>query len=105
MVIVETPVFTRRIAGLMPDDDYAALQHALAARPDAGALIPGGGGLRKLRWAASGRGKRGGARVVYYWAVRDDVLLMLFAYAKNERADLTREQAALLRTLVREEFP
>ena len=69
-----------------------------------GALIPGTGGLRKIRWQGSGRGKRGGIRAIYYWAGQVDVLLMLLAYPKNEREDLTPEQKKILATLVREEF-
>jgi len=65
-------------------------------RPDAGDLIPGGGGLRKIRWSAQGRGKRGGVRVIYYWAVRQEQILMLLMYAKNERDDLTVEQLKVL---------
>ncbi len=65
VVFVETPVFYRRIQQLMDDDDYAELQLVLAARPDAGKVIKGSGGMRKLRWAGSGRGKRGGIKWCY----------------------------------------
>jgi len=68
MVIIETSVFTRRITELLSDDEYRELQATLVERPKAGPVIPGSGGIRKLRWSASGRGKRGGARVIYYWA-------------------------------------
>ena len=66
MVILETHAFTARILELLSDDEYRLLQQELVARPDAGRLIRGTGGLRKVRWAAKGRGKRGGARIVYY---------------------------------------
>ena len=62
MEFVETPTFTRLVLKLMADDDYAAMQAALARRPDLGKIIPGSGGIRKMRWAGSGRGKRGGLR-------------------------------------------
>ena len=62
MVIIETSIFTRRVQALLDDDDYRRLQTVLVLRPDAGDLIPGGGGLRKIRWGAKGRGKRGGLR-------------------------------------------
>lgn len=68
MVIVETSVFTKRVLKLLLDDEYRELQSELVDRPNAGAVIPGSGGIRKLRWSASGRGKRGGARIIYYWA-------------------------------------
>jgi mRNA-degrading endonuclease RelE of RelBE toxin-antitoxin system len=69
MIIVETSIFTRQVQVLLDDDDYRRLQTTLVLRPDAGDLIPGGGGLRKIRWGAKGRGKRGGVRTIYYWAV------------------------------------
>jgi hypothetical protein len=65
VVFLETPVFTRQIRELVDDDHYRQLQANLVVRPDAGDLIPRSGGLRKIRIAASGRGKRGGARVIY----------------------------------------
>ena len=62
------------------------------------------GGLRKLRWSASGPGKRGGARVIYYWFVSDEVILMLFAFPKNEREDLTPDQLRQLKKIVEGEL-
>ncbi len=72
MVIPETHAFTARISELLSDDDYRLRQQALVARPDAGRLIHGTGGLRKVRWAATGRGKRGGARIIDYWHAPGD---------------------------------
>jgi hypothetical protein len=93
----ETTRFSRRIVDLMDDESYSKLQLYLAEFPDAGALIEGGGGIRKLRQALPGRGKSGGARVIYYWAVKKDLILMLDIYAKNEQADLSNEQVEKLR--------
>jgi mRNA-degrading endonuclease RelE of RelBE toxin-antitoxin system len=76
----------------------------LVARPEIGNVIRGSGGLRKVRWAAPGRGKRGGVRVIYYWAANQEVILMLLIYGKNEQDDLTSEQLRLLKRLVNEEF-
>ena len=104
MRFVETPVFTALVARHLSDDQYRALQLALLLRPEQGPVVPGGGGIRKLRWAAEGRGKRGGLRVIYYWAATEDVCYMLYAYAKNEQGDLTRAQLRVLARLVREEF-
>jgi hypothetical protein len=85
MVIIETPVFTRRVQELLTDEDYRRLQAALINRPPAGILIQGSGSLRKVRGALPGRGKSGGVRVISYWAVEQGQLLMLFMFAKNER--------------------
>jgi len=94
----------RLVSRHLSDEQYRALQLALVLRPEQGPLVPGGGGIRKLRWAAAGRGKRGGLRVIYYWAAAEDVCYMLYAYAKNGQGDLTREQVRVLARLVREEF-
>ena len=105
MLIVETRAFTARVARLFSDDEYRALQLELIRRPEAGPIIPGSGGLRKIRWSMSGRGKRGGARVIYFWHARSATLLMLFAFAKNERDDLTPRQLEALRRIVETDYP
>ena len=65
MVIFETSIFTKRITALLDDEQYRALQNHLMDMPDAGEIIQGSSGIRKIRWAASGRGKRGGAHIIY----------------------------------------
>jgi hypothetical protein len=100
MIFVETPPFTRRVRELLDDDQYTRLQHALAAYPEAGDLIEGTGGLRKLRVGASGRGKRGGARVIYYHFAQRARIAMLLIYAKNERDNLSSDQRSTLRKIV-----
>ena len=77
MIIVETTVFTKLIGQLMDDDRYRELQALLIENPEIGDLIQGSGGLRKIRWKLTGRGKRGGVRVIYYWAVSVDQIRML----------------------------
>ena len=104
LTIVETTTFNRRRPKLLDDEEYRLLQLALARNPELGPVISGGGGIRKARWELEGRGKRGGARVIYYWAVSEDLILLLFLYPKNERADLTKEQLRILAKLVKEEF-
>lgn len=84
----------------MDDDEYSNLQLALVRRPDWGNVITGSGGLRKLRWAGSGRGKRGGLRVIYYWQTADGRIWMLLAYPKSERDDLSRDEIKQLKRLV-----
>ncbi len=100
MEFVELPIFTRRIQGHLSDDDLRALQGLLFERPRAGAVIPGSGGLRKIRVPMAGRGKRGGGRVIYYFVDEKDRIYLLFFYRKAERADLTPAQLRTLRRLV-----
>lgn len=88
----------------MREDDYRELQDALVIAPDTGDVIRNSGGIRKVRCVAKGHGKRGGARVIYYWRVSADQLFMLYAYAKNEQEDLTSDQLKALRNIVTEEL-
>ena len=80
---VETKLFTRLVKEYLSDDEYSRLQHKLLADPEAGLVIPGSGGIRKLRWGAAGRGKRGGIRVMYFLRTRQGQIWMLTLYAKN----------------------
>lgn len=105
MLIIETPVFTRHVQQLLSDEQYRQVQQHLVARPDAGKIIPGSGGLRKLRWALPGHGKRGGLRMIYYWAPSLDQILMLFSYPKQEQEDLSRSQLRILKRIVDEDYP
>ena len=105
VVVVETRAFTRRIADMLSPEEYRLFQLALVERPDLGKVIRGTGGLRKVRWSIGGRGKRGGARVIYFWHPPSRQLLMLFAFAKNEADDLTPAQRRVLRRIVETEYP
>src|SRR6266700_4162576 len=90
--VVETPEFLAETRSLMDDEDRELLVEYLAYNPIAGDLVAGTGGVRKLRWALQGRGKRGGARVIYFYYDADLPLFALTAYAKSERADLSQEE-------------
>jgi hypothetical protein len=89
--VVETPEFLSATRKLMSDEERALLVTYLAYNPAAGDLIPGTGGVRKLRWGLEGRGKRGGARVIYFYHDADLPLFALTVFAKNERADLSQQ--------------
>ena len=104
MLIVETSVFTKQIGAQLDEESYRLLQAELARNPEAGALMRGTGGLRKIRWAKAGTGKSGGIRVIYYWHRPEDCLLMLLAYSKSVQEDLTPAQRKALRKLVNEEL-
>jgi mRNA-degrading endonuclease RelE of RelBE toxin-antitoxin system len=93
----ELPSFSKRVVLLLDDDSYAALQIELSERPDAGKLIVHGSGMRKIRWAAKGRGKSGGVRVIYYWQTAEGSILMLDIYSKNEKENLTAKEVEALR--------
>ncbi|WP_372719046.1 transcriptional regulator [Immundisolibacter sp.] len=90
MIFIEIRNFTARLPDYLSDDEYRELQTYLAQRPEAGDRIPGGGGLRKLRWAAKGHGKSGGVRVFYYWLRADDQIYLFTLLGKSERADLDK---------------
>ena len=104
MRFVETSMFTAAIRRHLDDEHYRQLQIALMLRPKQGSVIQGAGGLRKVRWATTGAGKRGGLRVIYYWAPGDQAFYMMYAYTKSEQGDLTPAQARQLGRVVREEF-
>jgi hypothetical protein len=105
MVFVETSYFTKRVVELLSDEEYRLFQAALTAHPDMGDVIPGGGGLRKVRWTFGGRGKSSGVRIIYYWARPQERFLMLFIFPKAERVDLTPAQLQMLRKVVEREYP
>lgn len=95
--VVETKPFTAQAADLLTDEEKAELIDALASDPAAGTLIPGTGGVRKLRIPLLGRGKRGGARVVYFFHDEDLPVYALLLFAKNERTDMTSAQKKAVR--------
>jgi hypothetical protein len=89
--VVETPEFLAAVRKLMNDEKRALLVDYLAHNPKAGDVVQGTGGIRKLRWGLAGRGKRGGARIVYFYHDAGMPLFALTAFAKNERADLSQQ--------------
>lgn len=80
---IETRLFTKLVLEYLSDEEYGSLQQALIKDPEAGPVIPGSGGVRKLRWAAPGRGKRGGYRIIYYVKRANGVIWLLTMYPKN----------------------
>jgi hypothetical protein len=102
MLFVATSAFSAQRDDWLSDEEYRALQNDLIEHPDAGDLIRGSGGIRKMRWAAKGKGKSGGVRVIYYWAKAPSHVYLLTLYGKSERADIDR--ATLKRIAAKLEF-
>ncbi|OHB72560.1 MAG: transcriptional regulator [Planctomycetes bacterium RBG_16_43_13] len=88
MEFIEAPIFTRLVYDYMDDIEYSAFQIGLASKPDAGDVIPGSGGVRKIRWSGKGKGKRGGLRIIYYWRNKQNEIWLLTVYAKNEAENI-----------------
>lgn len=104
LTFIETPVFTDLVSGLLSDDDYRDLQAFLLLNPEAGDVISGTGGCRKLRWSMSGRrgGKRGGTRVIYYYRRSAQQVLFLLIYDHREVDDLTTGQRQQLGRVIKQ---
>jgi hypothetical protein len=96
----ESPSFEKQAEALFSEEEREALINHLADDPAAGVLIPDTGGVRKLRWAAKGQGKRGGARVIYYYCNPDCPIFLFAAYGKNEKSDLSALEKKRLRSAV-----
>jgi len=97
LAFIETRLFTRLLDEYLSDDEFLELQIALAKNPEAGAVIPGSGGVRKLRWGGGGRGKRGGLRVIYYLRSRGGAIWLLTLYAKNVAANISAQDLRKIR--------
>jgi len=98
--VVETPEYLSRVELLLSESERAVVAHWIAAHPTAGDLIPGTGGARKVRWAAKGKGKRGGARVITYFAGQSMPVFLLSVFAKGRQADLTMAERNALRAML-----
>ena len=102
MLFIEAALFTKYLNDYLNDDEYRELEEFLIDQPDAGDVIPGTGGLRKLRWSSDnkGKGKRGGIRVIYYWKVAEDQIYFFTLYAKNEITDLSDKEKKVLKQML-----
>ena len=88
MIFIETTIFTKLLPKYLSDDEYRALQWYLLINPDAGDIVRGSGGVRKVRWAPEGKGKSGGVRIMYYWKNMAKEIWLLTLYSKSERATI-----------------
>lgn len=103
MEFIETSVFTKASRSLLTDSELRQLQMTLLLHPGMGHVIPGSGGLRKIRWLSGGKGKRGGVRVIYYWVTADHKIYLLYAYSKSKQEDLTLDQIKVFKRLIEED--
>lgn len=100
LTFVEHPTFTKQAQELFEDEEFRLFQWDLATRSEAGDVIPGLGGLRKIRWGAKGKGKRGGARIIYLLIPKPGIIYLFYAYTKGDLSDLSPEQKKRLRQAV-----
>ncbi len=98
----ETKAFTRDVNSLLSEESYFLLQNYLQENFLLGDVIPGGSGLRKIRWRIEGKGKRGGARIIYYFASEKGYIYLMAIYGKNQQADLDKSQLKRLSAEVKE---
>jgi mRNA-degrading endonuclease RelE of RelBE toxin-antitoxin system len=99
MEFIEATAFTRHVYSYLTDDEYMGLQSFLLKYPEAGKVVPGAGGVRKLRWGMAGRGKSGGVRIIYFFKKRDDEIWLLTIYSKSETENIP---AYILRQIAEE---
>lgn len=92
MIFIETSFFTKLLPNYLGEEDYRGLQNYLLQHPESGDVVRGSGGVRKVRWAADGKGKSGGVRVIYYWKKSDNEIWMLTLYSKSEQATIPGHQ-------------
>lgn len=105
MEFTHLATFVRSARGLLGETEVFELELSLLASPEAGDLIPGGRGLRKLRRPLAGHGKRGGMRIIYYYVASDARIYLVFAFAKSRQADLTKLQLKMLATFLAGQIP
>jgi len=102
LTVAETPVFSREANRILGEQSHHQLIEFLGLNPESGAIVQGTGGVRKLRWAIPGKGKRGGARVIYYFHSETLPVLALDIYAKNEKMDISPAEKKRLKSEVEE---
>lgn len=98
----ETKSFTKNVSSLLSEENYFTFQDYLQENHHLGDVIPGGGGLRKIRWRAKGKGKSGGVRIIYYFASEKGYLYLMAIYSKNQQTDLNKDELKKLAGQVRE---
>lgn len=104
MEFIETILFRKKAEDLLNDDQLRRIQIALTFYPNSGAIIPRSGGIRKLRWTGSGKGKKGGLRIIYYWVTEDHKIYLITMYKKSHKEDLSWEEIKHFKTFIEKEL-
>ena len=102
MEFIETPTFTKKITSLISDESYKDFQRQLLLNPEKGDLIKDGGGIRKIRWNLENKWKSGSIRIIYFYKIQKEIIYMLYAYTKSNKANLSDSETKILRTLAKE---
>ena len=102
MLFIESKIFEKLRGDYFDDESYREFQNFLLEQPLTGDTIQGTGGLRKVRWSAKGKGRRGGVRTIYLYLVEQSHIHFLTVYAKNEMSDLTAKENKILKALAEE---
>ena len=102
--VLRLSIFSKRAKKLLTEAEIESLAAYLSQYPEKGVVIPGTGGLRKLRWSLGNQGKRGGSRVIYYYHLPESVILLLSVYAKSQQEDLDREEKKVLKSVLAQYF-
>ncbi|MBA3072982.1 MAG: transcriptional regulator [Anaerolineae bacterium] len=96
MEFIEAVAFTKHVSDYLSDDEYAGFQSYLLQNPDSGKIIKGSGGIRKVRWATTGKGKSGGVRIIHYYKKSDFEIWLLTIYSKSEVASIPAHTLRLI---------
>lgn len=97
MQFIELPLFTKYLDKYLTSNEYTGLLEFLMVHPQFGDLIPRGGGIRKIRWQAKGKGKRGGVRIIYFYSMKKNKIILMLIYSKNEMSNISAETLKRLR--------
>ena len=98
--VIETPVYTHKVDGILTADEREAVAAFISANPMTGSVVRGSGGVRKVRWAKQGRGKSGGARIIYYNRLANGEIWLLTIYAKGDRSTIPAHELRLIKETI-----
>ena len=101
--VIETPIYSQKVGGILTEDEREAVAVFISENPMAGSVVRGSGGVRKVRWAQQGRGKSGGARIIYYNRLANGEIWLLTIYAKGDRSTIPAHELRLIKETIDDE--